>query len=1239
VTLIIVSIYSLETSCAIWWNPSWIYRRRINVSEESNNELINYSINITFDTYSLIKNGKMKSDCSDIRLIEDNLNKEFSIVDCNSFSSNIFFRTSISNLSKKNNIFIYYGNNLAIPKNISFNFFYDWFDDFSSNSSIEYNSIEGNWEWDPLKKLIIGTGYNSAPVPDTFAYRYLVKNMNIENGIIEGKIYLASKENIENKYVDAGFSFLFEDYFNGYGFRIQKNGLPTKSKWKLQKIIDGDALEEIDSKNPNIFPYQEWFELKIIFYKGNISFYKNGIYFGNCTDSTYENGTFGLYMDRGGQAFFDDLRVRKYVEPEPTVSLGPEEVYNPSKISILLSTQKQVFVNETSPIITTINYNENPLLNLNISNFELFFNNESLTIDNIQDHNNGTYLLETKISSNILGSNTFKLKLNYKGEIEENTTEIILLSRPVGKVLIITDSTWQNYISSVSTRNPVLIYDSERKYIDYFITKYQPDQIFLLGPSLTFPIKTYSIDSPDTLIKVFYNVTNIIIPSNKEVAIASTMINFPILINPSDETIEYLDPAIIFNFSSIQEIEDIFIRRNPTIDYFILANKEHENSILASSLAIKKNGFIILTDGSPNEFRDKMISKFNLFKLPDSYQFEQDIYLVLIEAPHFLVEDPVLESKNDDGNEIITDSPYADIDGDEYLDLSLGRMKGNQEQISYQIEFSEMLQENKKALIISAYNTPGKVSDILYSGGTMPGIFLTELELRKRGFNVTKIVEKRVEYDELNFTILEKLRDIAEEFRTLSQTTYDSFFWEIFGDVSKIILIAKAGNHVIYPYHEFDWRDTWQSIITLEPEFPKHLPILNITNLIKYTPENQVILYLSKGNATHWLIPENSTDWSTYYLTFDPSNIPFNPNFYYIHHPFGYNVSSKLLKNGTLASIGPTANTYFFNSGIVGVEFFKKFENSIGKALTLTKNRNLEFSNFGKYTQKTYKKEYYTETLLGDPSLIFDPYLNLRFSGFVKCKHNLFTQTFYIKPEYYMASNNNEKFLIFENADDYLLILNKPAIPIYKKSFILPVGSEILDISVRGVSKKTFNDITLPIIYPDPEYFEKENFTGTYPEEIYWYYTSSLLDDRKILDLFFSPVVYSSDGNAEVFKKIKVSVKYKSPFEISRLRATDTFKHKKSFIFFSVCNQLDRKIKANTTFRIQTSEFEDIVEREFTFRPGLNFRMLKYENTTQEGDYSVSMVLKHEDIIAGPKYTSFKVKDKHWPCFRDYCKK
>ncbi|MBN2094432.1 MAG: hypothetical protein JW727_00135 [Candidatus Aenigmarchaeota archaeon] len=103
------------TPLSNWWNYSWSYRRPINITEQNNTPLTDYVINVTLDTQSLISAGKMKSDCSDVRVLQNETPIIYNVRNstCNTPLTVVEFEVNLSASESKNEFYIYYGNPLA----------------------------------------------------------------------------------------------------------------------------------------------------------------------------------------------------------------------------------------------------------------------------------------------------------------------------------------------------------------------------------------------------------------------------------------------------------------------------------------------------------------------------------------------------------------------------------------------------------------------------------------------------------------------------------------------------------------------------------------------------------------------------------------------------------------------------------------------------------------------------------------------------------------------------------------------------------------------------------------------------------------------------------------------------------------------------------------------------------------------------------------------------------------------
>ena len=101
-----------------WFNDSWMYRKTIVLSESGTN----VDVLVPFDSSALISEGKMKSDCTDIRFVDSDdstLLSHWIEGGCNTTATQIWVRVPTSAASK--GIYIYYGNSSASSTAMSWN--------------------------------------------------------------------------------------------------------------------------------------------------------------------------------------------------------------------------------------------------------------------------------------------------------------------------------------------------------------------------------------------------------------------------------------------------------------------------------------------------------------------------------------------------------------------------------------------------------------------------------------------------------------------------------------------------------------------------------------------------------------------------------------------------------------------------------------------------------------------------------------------------------------------------------------------------------------------------------------------------------------------------------------------------------------------------------------------------------------------------------------------------------------
>ncbi|MBN2043052.1 MAG: DUF2341 domain-containing protein, partial [Candidatus Aenigmarchaeota archaeon] len=122
-----------------WWNYSWLYRTNVNITETDGVTIPYFPVNVSMDTQSLISEGRMKSDCSDIRVIYDGAEIPWTNGSaCNSADTRIWFEVNLT-ASSSENVYIYYGNSEAsypdytpVCMKVDGDVCYVFYDDFSS---------------------------------------------------------------------------------------------------------------------------------------------------------------------------------------------------------------------------------------------------------------------------------------------------------------------------------------------------------------------------------------------------------------------------------------------------------------------------------------------------------------------------------------------------------------------------------------------------------------------------------------------------------------------------------------------------------------------------------------------------------------------------------------------------------------------------------------------------------------------------------------------------------------------------------------------------------------------------------------------------------------------------------------------------------------------------------------------------------------------------------------------------
>ncbi|MDD4027356.1 MAG: DUF2341 domain-containing protein [Candidatus Shapirobacteria bacterium] len=122
---------------AAWWDEMWHYRKAISISNTSGSDLTDFQVSVSIGTSQLIADGKMQTDCDDIRITDINGNllphwiETNGLNSCNQLNSVVWIKAT-SLPTSGSTLYVYYGNSSANSTSNGNNVFI-FFDDFNGS--------------------------------------------------------------------------------------------------------------------------------------------------------------------------------------------------------------------------------------------------------------------------------------------------------------------------------------------------------------------------------------------------------------------------------------------------------------------------------------------------------------------------------------------------------------------------------------------------------------------------------------------------------------------------------------------------------------------------------------------------------------------------------------------------------------------------------------------------------------------------------------------------------------------------------------------------------------------------------------------------------------------------------------------------------------------------------------------------------------------------------------------------
>ncbi|HIP25456.1 MAG TPA: DUF2341 domain-containing protein [Archaeoglobus profundus] len=300
------------------WLKGWRYRVPIFVEERSGNLLTDYQILVTLDRN--FNWSAVKRDGSDIRFVDTYGNElSYWIEEWNYGSSaKIWVNVSIIPKYKNITIYMYYGNSSAESKSDGFRTFI-FFDDFDDGDISDWRSVYAYISATTFKgrKVLRLDPYWSPNYYQHFAVPQNL-NLNLDTYVVGAYIY--------DRWPAGSLLFHYVDDGNWWSLELYYGG----NKDIFRPYIDGKDKGWVYIRTPCSIKAREWYKIEVVAKPDSFKMFINGeLKWDKIVEPKYRLTGYtkvGFVEHRGfGPLYADYIYVRKYVEPEPKVTIGQEE--------------------------------------------------------------------------------------------------------------------------------------------------------------------------------------------------------------------------------------------------------------------------------------------------------------------------------------------------------------------------------------------------------------------------------------------------------------------------------------------------------------------------------------------------------------------------------------------------------------------------------------------------------------------------------------------------------------------------------------------------------------------------------------------------------------------------------------------------------------------------------------------------------------------------------------------------
>jgi hypothetical protein len=325
---IVYPVFFAREAKAAWWNESWQYRQKIQLTNSTGSDLTDFQVSTTVDTAALITAGKMiTTTCQDMRFTDSKGQQldywiEENNPGCNSATTKVWLKApKVYSGTNATSIYMYYGNPSATASQSGDKVF-EFFDDFDG-SSIDagkwdiVNSPTGSSSVSGGSLTITSSGADWWGTADTSYY------LDSKNGF--GSLYVT--ESKINAVSTGGYVRFFAlrsgSATNEKHFALETDADSSNITNSYRDLVGGGANwygEDSGIVNPGSGKLA-----KFVVIGDTVNAYYNGSLVNTRTVSSWGLSHVALTNLRSNPNQFDYVFVHKYASADPTASASAEE--------------------------------------------------------------------------------------------------------------------------------------------------------------------------------------------------------------------------------------------------------------------------------------------------------------------------------------------------------------------------------------------------------------------------------------------------------------------------------------------------------------------------------------------------------------------------------------------------------------------------------------------------------------------------------------------------------------------------------------------------------------------------------------------------------------------------------------------------------------------------------------------------------------------------------------------------